>query len=125
MKKICFFSGDIQRTGGTERVATLVANALADKGYEVTILSVQNGNYSSFYLHKNVRLFSLHMEGSSANFSNLKIINKLRNFFNNFQIDYVIDVDIVQSFYSIPASFFIKTKFLFIFFKITTMQLKK
>ena len=28
MKKICFFSGDITRSGGTERVGTVIANEL-------------------------------------------------------------------------------------------------
>ena len=28
MKKICFFSGDITRSGGTERVSTVIANQL-------------------------------------------------------------------------------------------------
>ena len=32
MKKICFFSGDITRSGGTERVGTVIANELHKKG---------------------------------------------------------------------------------------------
>ena len=31
--KIAFFSGDITRSGGTERVGTLIANALAARGH--------------------------------------------------------------------------------------------
>lgn len=31
MKNICFFSGDITRSGGTERVGSVVANELAKK----------------------------------------------------------------------------------------------
>ena len=35
-KKICFFSGDITRSGGTERVSIQLANALAEeKIYEI------------------------------------------------------------------------------------------
>ena len=41
MKHICFFSGDITRGGGTERVATAVANGLARLGkYKVSFLSL-------------------------------------------------------------------------------------
>ena len=31
-KKICFFSGDITRSGGTERVSAQIANELAKDG---------------------------------------------------------------------------------------------
>ena len=35
-KKICFFSGDITRSGGTERVSVQLANELAkEKEYEI------------------------------------------------------------------------------------------
>ena len=41
MKKICFFSGDITRNGGTERVSAMIANALAKQGfYEILFLSL-------------------------------------------------------------------------------------
>ena len=40
-KKICFFSGDITRSGGTERVASQIANALVKEGtYEICFLSL-------------------------------------------------------------------------------------
>ena len=40
-KKICFFSGDITRSGGTERVAIQLANALRkDHTYEICFLSL-------------------------------------------------------------------------------------
>ena len=36
MKKICFFSGDITRNGGTEKVSILIANELKRQGkYEI------------------------------------------------------------------------------------------
>lgn len=41
MKTVCFFSGDITRGGGTERVSTMIANALAAQGkYRVLFLSL-------------------------------------------------------------------------------------
>ena len=40
MKKICFFSGDITRSGGTERVGTVIANELNKRGqFEISIVS--------------------------------------------------------------------------------------
>lgn len=103
MKKVCFFSGDISRSGGTERVATLIASELAKRGYEVSILSVVRGEKSFFPLHADVQLYSLHMEGKSANFSNTEIIFKLRRYIKVHTLDFVIDVDIILSAYSIVA----------------------
>ena len=38
-QKLCFFLGDITRSGGTERVASQIANALAGDGaYDVCLL---------------------------------------------------------------------------------------
>ena len=36
MKNICFFSGDITRSGGTERVGSVVANELAKTNSDTT-----------------------------------------------------------------------------------------
>ena len=40
MRRVCFFSGNIGRSGGTERVTTVVASALAEQGMDVSILSL-------------------------------------------------------------------------------------
>lgn len=40
-KKICFFSGDITRSGGTERVASMIANELVEReGFQIVFLSI-------------------------------------------------------------------------------------
>lgn len=104
MKEICFFSGDIARSGGTERVATVIASELVKCGYEVSILSVSNGERAFFPLHPDVQLHSLHMEGRSANFSDLAIIKKLHNYLKRNNIDIIVDVDVILSWYSLPAS---------------------
>jgi len=38
MKNICFFIGNLNLSGGTERVTTLIANGLVEKGFNVFIL---------------------------------------------------------------------------------------
>lgn len=42
--KICFLIGNLNLSGGTERVTTLVANALAAQGEQVCILNLSQGN---------------------------------------------------------------------------------
>ena len=50
MKKICFFSGDITRSGGTERVAAMIANGLQQTGrYEIVFLSLVEKNKDTFF----------------------------------------------------------------------------
>lgn len=104
MKKICFFSGDIARSGGTERVATVIASELAKCGYAVSILSVSNGERAFFPLHPDVQLHSLHMEGRSANLSDFATIIKLHRYIKRNAIEIIVDVDVILSWYSLPAS---------------------
>ena len=51
MKKICFLSGDMSRSGGTERVLAIIANELCKKEdlFEIHILSTINENMTSFF----------------------------------------------------------------------------
>jgi glycosyltransferase involved in cell wall biosynthesis len=104
MTRICFFSGGIDRSGGTERVTTVIASALAERGHEVCILSASRGQSSSFPLHPAVKLHSLCMEHHSANLSDWRVWWRLRRFILQHRIERLIDVDIVLSWLSIPAA---------------------
>ena len=55
-KKICFFSGDITRSGGTERVAVQIANALReDERYDFCFMSLTEQKEKPFYpLHPEI-----------------------------------------------------------------------
>ena len=59
MKKICFLIGNINLTGGTERVSSLIANGLSQKKYDVCILSLFEGEKPVFKLNNDIQLFSL------------------------------------------------------------------
>ena len=47
MKKICFLSGDMSRSGGTERVLAIIANEFCKKEdlFEIHILSTAKQNF--------------------------------------------------------------------------------
>lgn len=51
MKAICFLSGDITRSGGTERVTLDIANSLVVKmnNYKIYILSLEQQSNSTFF----------------------------------------------------------------------------
>lgn len=52
MKKICFFSGDITRSGGTERVSTVIANQLVkNKKFNICFLSIDGKTTISCFIH--------------------------------------------------------------------------
>ncbi len=104
MTRICFFSGGIDRSGGTERVTTVIASSLAERGHEVYILSACRGQSSFFPLNSAVKLHSLCMEHHSANLSDWRTWWRLRRFILQNQIECLIDVDPVLTWFSIPAA---------------------
>lgn len=107
MKKICFFIGNISSNGGTERTAVLVANKLSKIGYDITILSIR-GKKSYYQLEKNITLRFLYEKEIKGLKSVFIIPFLLRKKLKQEKYDYIIDVDTIFSFFSIPAS--IKTK---------------
>lgn len=108
MKKICFFSGDITRSGGTERVSTIIANGLAKSGkYEVLFLSIMEKNDTPFFsIDSEIKRYVL-KENKKGAFCWLEyslLIPALRRFFKKKSIDVVIDIDLILDSVSIPAS---------------------
>ena len=96
--KIVFFSGDMSRSGGTERVLSLIANGLVDRGYEIVIFSLAGNGPSFFELDKRIRLRWVGSKGLQTNIiSNFK---KLITFMHEERPDFLIDVDIILCFYS-------------------------
>gem|GEM_PF-2286778 len=105
--KICFFINDISNSGGTERVTTVVANALADRGYDVSILTINSKNKPFFALNERVKCSSLDVTfGSFRVFSRIKIIIELKKYLSNNNINTIITVDSLLSIYSLPATIF-------------------
>ena len=111
-KKICFFSGDITRSGGTERVASHVANVLSRDGtYEVCFLSLVQQREDTFYeIDPAIRRYQLGDHWINPGPGYLTLIGKLRKFLKQQEIDIIIDIDIVLDVLSIPAAKFLGTK---------------
>lgn len=111
-KKICFFSGDITRSGGTERVAIQIANSLREKhAYEICFISLTEQQETPFYpLHPDINRYRLGERWLNPGPGYLPLIGKLRKFLKDKQIDIIIDIDIVLDILAIPASRRLKTK---------------
>lgn len=109
MKKICFFSANFENSGGTERVTSIIANELVKLGYDITIISCIGGKKSFFKLDEKIKLDNLYDSCSGLKF-NLTASYKLRKKLKKYDFDYIIDIDTIHSFFSIPATVGLRTK---------------
>lgn len=111
-KKVCFFSGDITRGGGTERVSIMIANGLAGQGrYEILFLSlIEQSDHLFFELDKRIEHYSLGKKWINPGPGYLKVIPKLRHFLKEQKVDIIIDIDIVLDILSLPAANGLETK---------------
>lgn len=108
MLNVCFFAGDITRNGGTERVATRIANGLSYIGkYRICFLSLVEQNTKPFYtISQKIRRSVLKEDRKwvSPGIGYLPFIISLRQFLKENCIDIIIDVDLVLDLLSIPAA---------------------
>ena len=112
MTRICFFSGDITRSGGTERVSTQLANLLSnEEGYDTCFMSLTEKNEKPFYfISPTIHRYHLSKKWINPGPGYIPLIGKLRTFLKEHDIDIIIDIDIVLDVLSIPASKGLKTK---------------
>ena len=116
MLNICFLDGDMSRVGGTERVLSIIANELAEKvdKFNIHILNITNySGKSSFKLDEKIRFERiLNIKMTDINFKSkyLEIVKGIRGYIKENNIDILIDVEVIASLFSIPATRFTKTK---------------
>lgn len=114
-KRICFFSGDITRSGGTERVSIQLANGMVErnefKEYEICFLSiVEQGAEPFFPIDKRIIRYTLGERWITPGVGYIPLIMKVNRFLKKRKTDVIIDIDIVLDVLSIPASVGLKTK---------------
>lgn len=112
MKKICFFSGDITNSGGTERVGTIIANELSKNvGYSISFVSlVEKNEHSFFEISENISRYSL-FEQPIRGLPNIhRICYRLIKLIQKEQFDVIIDIDGILDMYSLIAKLFTKVK---------------
>nr|EKV4705690.1 glycosyltransferase family 4 protein [Acinetobacter baumannii] len=111
MMRICFLIGNMNLTGGTERVTSLIANSFSqEEDYEVYILSLFEGDRPQFLIDDNIHLFSLFSEKKSMKTMFLLAIWKIRKFLLHHKINTLIVVDSISSFFTVPATRGLKIK---------------
>lgn len=108
MKNICFLIGNINHSGGTERVTTLIANGLAEHNFKVSILNLFGGDDPFFELNKGINNHALFSKKISMRKNYLSAIWKIRKYVINNDIDILIVVDSISCIFSVPALFGLK-----------------
>lgn len=105
MKNICFLIGNINHSGGTERVTSLIANALSEKDFHIHILSLWGGDSPFFPLNIKIKRNSLFSEHISMKKNYILTIWKIRKFIKNNNIQTLIVVDSISCIFTVPALF--------------------
>lgn len=111
-KRICFFSGDITRSGGTEHVSVQLANKLLEDGtYDICFVSLTEQREKPFYpLNPEIKRYRLGEKWINPGPEYIPLIGKLRKLIKDKQIDIIVDIDIVLDVISIPAAKGLNTK---------------
>lgn len=111
-KRIAFFSGDITRSGGTERVAILIANELCKKEQlEVKFVSLEERRAIPFFeIDDRIHAFKLYNRIERSIIHICGIVKRLRKFVEQNNIDVLIDIDGILDIYSLPIKLFSDVK---------------
>lgn len=101
--KILFLGGNFDLPGGTERVASIVANEFVQHGHDVIVASVQGGKKPFFELNEKVKVKSLFpLVGKNILRSPL-IVVKTRRLLKEEKVDVLIVVESMLVLYTMPA----------------------
>ena len=103
MKKVCFLIGNLNNSGGTERVTTLIANGLSKQNYQVSILSLADGTQPFFQLEENIRTYSLFPYQIPMKKNFIKAVWCIRKFVIQHKIDTLVVVDSITCVFTVPA----------------------
>lgn len=106
MSNIMFFSGDITRSGGTENVSIMIANALvadAETGQDFSFISLFEENPKPFFsVDDRIKRYTLYPTVTHGIQHYLDTVKRLRKLVEQHHIDIIIDIDGILDMYSLP-----------------------
>lgn len=104
--RICFFIESLFHGAGTERITVDVANALAERGYDIEFILL-NKNITSFYsLNSRIKVHTIEVVFKDK----LRAIIKLRQFLKRKKPDYIVNVAFQMSIISLVSVIGLKVK---------------
>ncbi|AQV95277.1 glycosyl transferase [Cupriavidus necator] len=102
-RNICFLTGTLNAMAGAERMTATVANALADLGHHVTILSLWDAA-SQFALHPRIRHEALFAQRPSFKRAYLATVAGIRRHCVEHRIEVLVQVDTMLELFVLPAA---------------------
>ena len=112
MRNICFFSGDITNSGGTERVGTIIANELSkNRKYKVSFVSLVEKKEAPFFeISTVIKRYKLYNKPVKGAIHIVQICHKLKKVVKNNNVDILIDIDGILDMYSLGVKLFTGVK---------------
>lgn len=108
MKSICFLVGNLNNSGGTERVTSLIANELVKEGFLVSILNLEDGSSPFFNLDSRIHVECVYPKKVSYKLNFIQTVWKIRKYVLRNKIDNFIVVDSISCVLTVPALFGVK-----------------
>lgn len=100
---VCFLTGTLNAFAGAERMTAVIANALAERGYRVFVLSLWD-RASVFTLHPALRHHALFDQRPSFKREYFSTVLGVRRFLREHQIDVLVEVDTMLTLFTVPAT---------------------
>lgn len=104
MKSICFLIGNINHSGGTERVTSLIANSLVSEETKVHILSLSNGDEPFFELNSKIKISALFPFNVSMKRNFFQCVKRIREYLLSNKINTLIVADSISCVFTVPAT---------------------
>lgn len=108
--KICVLINDLNNRAGTERSATLIANALSSLGYDICILSFADVIKPGYDINKDIKIINLGVKCKNNKIGYIKIIKAIRNIMISEKVDILIEAEVYNRLFTTVALRNIKTK---------------
>ena len=102
-RRLCFLTGTLNVMAGAERMTATIANALAEQGHAVTVLSLWDQS-SCFPLHPSIRHEALFASRPSFKRAYMATVAGIRRHVKAHRIDVLVQVDTMLAFFALPAT---------------------
>jgi glycosyltransferase involved in cell wall biosynthesis len=108
--KIIFLGGNFNLSGGTERVASIIANELTKIGYEITVVSAQGGGHPFYPLDSRIKIRSLFSEVGRNLLRTPLLIYRIRKLVLEEKADVLVTVESMLALFTVPATVGLETR---------------
>lgn len=108
--KICILINDLNNRAGTERSATLIANSLAEHGYDVSILSFVDVVEPGYKINDKIKIINLGVKCKNNKTGYIKIVKAIRSLVIKEKFDVFIEAEVYNRLFTTLAMRGTKTK---------------